>query len=279
MATEDSTSESPSPSPSPTNGGVQARATALLGRPKLWLLPTVLTGLLALLLSLLYMGGIVSPNRDLHDLPIGIVNADRGAPLPGQKENLGAQIVQAITTDTSGGDKAEWRELSLSRAQDELDSGKLYGALVVPDGFTASVAALTGTSATARPALTVLTNPGKGSLGSSLASQITTQAAHQASQTIGEQLTASAKGASATTKLLLADPVAVTPRSAIPSAPTAAWASAPSTTRCCSCWPGSSAPTSSATGWTPLSATPTTRSAPGTRAAPPCRSPAPRRCC
>lgn len=219
MATDDSTSDTPSPSPAPALSaspapapGVQARATALLGRPRLWLLPTVLTGLLALLLSLLYMGGIVSPNRDLHDLPIGIVNADRGAPLPGQKENLGAQIARAIMTDTSGADKAEWRQLSLAQAQDELDSGKLYGALVVPDGFTASFAALTGPSATARPTLTVLTNPGTGSLGSSLASQITTKAARQASQTIGKQLTASATGANATTKLLLADAVAVTPQ-------------------------------------------------------------------
>ncbi|MFF3377586.1 YhgE/Pip domain-containing protein [Streptomyces sp. NPDC002680] len=211
MPADDSqSSETSSETPSPAAVRVQARAGALLGRPKLWLLPTVLTGLLALLLSLLYMGGIVSPNRDLHDLPIGIVNADRGEPLTGQRENLGAQIVQAVTTDTSGGDKAEWRELSLAKAQDELDSGKLYGALVVPDGFTASVAALTGTSATARPTLTVLTNPGKGSLGSSLASQISTAAAHQASQNIGKQLTASATGADATAKLLLADPVAVT---------------------------------------------------------------------
>ncbi|MFI1358503.1 YhgE/Pip domain-containing protein [Streptomyces sp. NPDC020898] len=213
MTADNSTSEPPSPA----GAGAQARAIALLGRPKLWLLPTVLTGLLALLLSLLYMGGIVSPNRDLHDLPIGIVNADRGEPLTGQKENLGTQITRAVTTgpsDTSGtsggGDKAEWRQLSLARAQDQLDSGKLYGVLVVPEGFTASVAALTGTSATARPTLTVLTNPGKGSLGSSLASQITTQAAHQASATIGEQLTASATRADGTAKLLLADPVTVT---------------------------------------------------------------------
>ncbi|MGW1718109.1 DUF3533 domain-containing protein [Streptomyces sp. NPDC002156] len=211
MPADDSPSSGTSAEPpSPAAVRMQARATALLVRPKLWLLPTVLTGLLALLLSLLYMGGIVSPNRDLHDLPIGIVNADRGEPLSGQQENLGAQIVRAVTTDTSNGDKAEWRELSLAKAQDELDSGKLYGALVVPDGFTASVAALTGTSATARPALTVLTNPGKGSLGSSLASQITTAAAHQASQNIGKQLTASATQADATAKLLLADPVAVT---------------------------------------------------------------------
>ncbi|EPD62291.1 MULTISPECIES: YhgE/Pip domain-containing protein [Streptomyces] len=187
----------------------QARAVNLLGRPKLWLVPTVLTGVLALLLALLYMGGIVNPQGSLHHLPIALVNSDTGKPPPGQKQNAGAQIAAAITSDTST-DKAEWRTLTRARAQDELDSGKVYGALVIPPDFTASLTALTTADATRRPTLTVLTNPGKGSLGSSLASQITTAAAHQASQSIGRQLTKAAGGqADSTTKLLLADPVNV----------------------------------------------------------------------
>ncbi|MFD9433557.1 YhgE/Pip domain-containing protein [Streptomyces sp. NPDC060002] len=188
--------------------GQQARAAALLRRPKLWLVPTILTGLLALLLSLLYMGGIVSPQSDLHDLPIALVNDDTGKPPTGQKQNLGTQVAAAITSDTSS-DTADWRQLTRAQAQDELDAGKVYGALVIPADFTDSVAALTSANATARPTMTVLTNPAKGSLGSSLASKITTTAAQQSSQTIGKRLTAAASGANSTTKLLLADPVNV----------------------------------------------------------------------
>ncbi|MGW0950350.1 YhgE/Pip domain-containing protein [Streptomyces sp. NPDC002623] len=201
------TSDATPPDATSPGAGPQARATALLRRPKLWVAPTVLTGLLALLLSLLYMGGIVNPQGDLHDLPIALVNADTGKPLPGQKQNLGTQISAAITADSAGG-KAEWHTLTRAQAQDELDSGKVYGALVIPSDFTDSVAALTTARATERPVITVLTNPGKGSLGSSLASQITTAAGHQASQTIGKQLTTAT--ADSRTKLLLADPVAVT---------------------------------------------------------------------
>ncbi|MGW6838524.1 YhgE/Pip domain-containing protein [Streptomyces sp. NPDC054949] len=187
----------------------QATAATLVRRPRLWLVPTVLTGLLALLLSLLYMGGIVNPNWDLHDLPIALVNDDTGKPPAGQKENLGAQVTTAIAADTGGG-KADWRTLTRAQAQDQLDSGKVYGALVVPAGFTNTVTALTTSRATEQPTITVLTNPGKGSLGSSLASQITTKAAHQASRSLGRQLTASAgTRSSPTVKLLLADPVNV----------------------------------------------------------------------
>ncbi|MFF3674654.1 YhgE/Pip domain-containing protein [Streptomyces sp. NPDC002120] len=187
----------------------EVTAAALVRRPQLWLVPTILTGLLALLLSLLYMGGIVNPNAELRDLPIALVNEDTGKPPPGQQQNLGAQITASIAADPAGS-KADWRELSLAQARDQLDSGKVYGALVIPAGFTDAVTALPTAAATRLPTLTVLTNPGKGSLGSSLASQITTQAAHRASRGVGEQLTAAA-GASATpsTKLLLADPVDV----------------------------------------------------------------------
>ncbi|MFD8981540.1 YhgE/Pip domain-containing protein [Streptomyces sp. NPDC059564] len=187
----------------------EVSAATLLRRPKLWLVPTILTGLLALLLSLLYMGGIVNPNAELRNLPIALVNDDIGKPLPGQQQNLGSQITAAIASDTAGG-KAQWRTLTRAQAQDQLDSGKVYGALAIPAGFTDSVTALTTTGATQQPTIVVLTNPGKGSLGSSLASQITTQAAHRASQSVGRQLTASAAAqTSPTTKLLLADPLNV----------------------------------------------------------------------
>lgn len=193
-----------STTPAPTG----LRATALLGRPKLWLIPTVLTGLLALLLSLLYMGGIVNPNRELHDLPIALVNSDTGKPLTGQQQNLGTQIAHSIVTNTSSR-AAGWRQMTRAQAQEELDAGKVYGALVIPSDFTNSVAALTTTNATARPTITVLTNPGKGSLGSSLASKISSTAAQQASLTIGKQLSAAATKADATQKLFLADPVRI----------------------------------------------------------------------
>ncbi|MFF3013795.1 DUF3533 domain-containing protein [Streptomyces sp. NPDC057939] len=187
----------------------EATAAALLRRPQLWLIPTILTGLLALLLSLLYMGGIVNPNADLRDLPIALVNDDIGKPPAGQQQNLGAQITAALAADTAGG-KADWRTVTRAQAQDQLDSGKIYGALVIPSGFTDSVTALTTPGATGRPIITVLTNPGKGSLGSSLAGQITTRAAHTASQNIGRQLTAAAGDrVNPTTKLLLADPVEI----------------------------------------------------------------------
>ncbi|WP_443042724.1 DUF3533 domain-containing protein [Streptomyces sp. NBC_00344] len=176
----------------------------------MWLVPTILSALVALFLSLLYMGGILNLRGNLHHLPIALVDTDQGPSLPGQRQTLGEQLSRAVIASTPAG-TVQWRRIDQAQMQDQLASGKIYGALIVPADFTASVAALTTPRAAVRPALTVLTNPGLGSLGSSLASQITQGAAHQASLTIGRQLTAQATGKGSDTRLrvLLADPVTV----------------------------------------------------------------------
>lgn len=199
--------------------GAGVSAWQVLRNPKVWVVPTVIVGLLALLLSLLYMGGILNPRTDLHRLPIGLVNSDQGAPVGGRPENLGAQVTAGIAGAPDPQGYVSWRVLDKAAATEQLASGKLTGALEVPAGFTAAVAALGASAqqAPARPTITVLTNPGVGSLASSLASSISQQAAHQASSQLGESLTAQARaqgllqagGASNAAQLLLADPVTV----------------------------------------------------------------------
>ncbi|MFJ2097396.1 YhgE/Pip domain-containing protein [Streptomyces anulatus] len=184
-------------------------AGALLRHGKLWIAPGVLTGLLALLLSLLYMGGILTPEGSLHRLPIALVNQDTGKPSPGARQNLGTQLTDRIIASTPE-DDVQWRRLTHEAAQDQLAAGKVYGALVVPPDFTSTVRSLAGAHPQ-RPTLTVLTNPGMGSLGSSMAGKISQQAAHESSSAIGRQLSSSPEltGAPAATRLLITDPVAV----------------------------------------------------------------------
>ncbi|MBP0449167.1 DUF3533 domain-containing protein [Kitasatospora sp. RG8] len=204
------------------------RASQVLRNPKVWVVPTVIVGLVGFLLSLLYMGGIINPRADLHRLPIGLVNSDQGATVGGQQQNLGAQITAGIANAPDPGDQVDWRLLDRAGADEQLSSGKIAGALEVPAGFTAAVAALgapAGPQPPPRPTITVLTNPGVGSLASSLASSISQAAAQQASTQLGRTLTAqaqaqaqtqqpsgqagSAGGASNAAALQLADPVTV----------------------------------------------------------------------
>ena len=137
---DEPTPTTPAPSRTPRPA---PRATTLVRRPKLWLIPAVLATLVALFLSLLYMGGILNPNGNLHRLPIALVDADTGAPLPGQQQNLGTQVAQAVVAGCADRASSTGSGSARREAQDMLASGKVYGALEIPADFTASVAALT----------------------------------------------------------------------------------------------------------------------------------------
>ncbi|MGW2212143.1 YhgE/Pip domain-containing protein [Streptomyces sp. NPDC001781] len=199
---------------SPHASGPGVSAAQLLGRWKLWLMPAVLSSLVALVLSLLYMGGILTPESSLHRMPVALVNQDTGEPLPGQRANVGTQAARAVLSSGSADDRVRWRPTTWAKARDELASGRVYGALVIPADFTATVGALATPDAKSRPVLSVLTNPGAGSLASSLAGRITQNAAHEVSVAVGRQLSASpaVKRAGAATRVLIADPVEVRTR-------------------------------------------------------------------
>jgi YhgE/Pip-like protein len=183
----------------------------------LWIANGVITGMLALLFAVFYVGANIDPVDHMTKLPVGLVNADRGAAVGGKQVNLGAQITESVKKSTVSGDKIDWQVMGEKEMKEELGKGKLYGAFVVPADFTSSITALTGTTATgtpARPTLTVLTNQSAGSLGSGLARTATTQAAENASLQVGRELTAQT-GARQTklpgaARVLLADPAAVT---------------------------------------------------------------------
>lgn len=183
----------------------------------LWIANGVITGVLALLFTVFYVGANIDPVDHMRNLPVGLVNADKGAAVGGKQVNLGAGITESIKKSTASGDKIDWKVMDEKEMRKELGKGKLYGALVVPADFTSATTALTS-AATAgdptRPTLTVLTNQSAGSVGSSLARTATTQAAEGASLQVGKELTSQIGTGQAklpaAARVLLADPAAVT---------------------------------------------------------------------
>jgi YhgE/Pip-like protein len=181
----------------------------------LWIANGVITGVLALLFTVFYVGANIDPVDHMTKLPVGLVNADEGAAVGGMQVNLGAQVTESIKKSTTSGGKIDWKVMDEKEVKEELGEGKLYGALVVPGDFTSSATALTGTATVGipvRPTLTVLTTQSAGSLGSSLARSASTTAAESASLQVGKELTAQTRQAKlpAAARVLLADPAAVT---------------------------------------------------------------------
>ncbi|GAA3368008.1 YhgE/Pip domain-containing protein [Streptomyces sannanensis] len=214
----------------------RAPGRKVLRRRSLWLPSALILGLLSFVLSLLYMGANNDPVGATHDLPIALVNADKGVTVGGKQINIGAQITSKVAHSPDLKDKVAWKQVSRSEAEEMLGKDKAYGALVIPENFSASVAALAlPQQDPKRPTMQVLTNPASGSFGSGMAAEINQKVAHAASTELGKQLSQQAKQQAAQAEkkpshhaqqqadhavkaeqpstaeqLLLADPVAVT---------------------------------------------------------------------
>ncbi|MET8429599.1 DUF3533 domain-containing protein [Nocardia sp. NPDC004860] len=207
---------------------LRASARGLLRSKSLWLPSALILGLLSLVLSLLYLGANNDPVGSMKNLPIALVNADQGTQVAGKQINLGAQITPQISGAADLKGKVAWKLVDRHTADDLLAKDEAFGALVIPEDFSASVAALAGPAhhEAHPPTMTVLTNPAAGSFGSSMAAEInrkvvqstsaqvglqlaqvlSQQAAHQAATGSAEQPTA--PGAAA--QLMIADPVKAT---------------------------------------------------------------------
>jgi uncharacterized phage infection (PIP) family protein YhgE len=104
---------------------------------------------------------------------------------------------------------------SLATAQHRMDTDKAYAAIVIPRGFTTGLLRVyqmaPGAESPTLPTVTVLTNQRAGTLGTSLASNISEPALTAVLQQINKQLAASAPTASsAAANTLRSDPFRIT---------------------------------------------------------------------
>ncbi|MEV6975766.1 ABC transporter permease [Kitasatospora sp. NPDC093806] len=194
------------------------RATAIWRRPKAWL-TAVVGALLAVICTSTYLGASIDPQGRLHDLPVGVVNADTGAAAGGERVELGRLALDGVLQQGATQHRIAWQDLgSQEQALDRLADDRVYAVLVIPPDFSRSALGLLtaeGAGASAapgeRPALTVLTNPGAGGVAASLSQTAATAAAAEASARLGRQLLDRATGTPGPAlRLLLADPVRVT---------------------------------------------------------------------
>ncbi|GAB2879560.1 hypothetical protein GCM10027074_54840 [Streptomyces deserti] len=56
---------------------------------------------------MLYVGADIDPVDHTKKLPVGLVNADRGASAGGKHINLGAQLTESIIRSTASGRKID----------------------------------------------------------------------------------------------------------------------------------------------------------------------------
>ncbi|WP_028476212.1 YhgE/Pip domain-containing protein [Nocardia sp. CNY236] len=161
----------------------------------LWPL-SVLIGL-ATLLGVMYLHYVVDPEKNLHDFPIALVNQDLGEVTSsgddaGQRVNFGDQIARALVQGVPS-DKVDLRLLGINEAEQQMQYGQVYGAIIIPSDFSKQLTILgVGSVVPAdirQPTITVQTNPRAGPYATQIMLRVSDQATAEANKRVGEQLT------------------------------------------------------------------------------------------
>ncbi|WP_062991412.1 YhgE/Pip domain-containing protein [Nocardia anaemiae] len=167
-------------------------SSARRSRVRVWLAPAIVVSLLMALLATMYLAYVVDPAKHLHGFPIALVDQDSGDVIGGKPTNVGKQISDALVRQTPS-DKIDLRVLGISEAQQQLNSGNVYGAIVIPSDFTKRLGIFAAASVVpgdvTQPIITVYTNPRTGSFSPQVVQTVAGNALTQANQTVGKQLT------------------------------------------------------------------------------------------
>ncbi|MEU0502913.1 ABC transporter permease [Nocardia sp. NPDC005998] len=195
----------------------------------MWLAPIAVLTLFMALLATMYLDYVVDPEKNLHDFPIALVNQDVGdtigAPGREQQVNFGNQITDALRQGIPA-DKVDLQVLGINEAQLKMQSGAVYGTILIPSDFSKRLGILGVGSVVPgdiqRPALTLQTNPRSGAFVTQIVTTIGTQALTQVNEQVGKQLTeqvraqltpppggAPAPELTGATRVALADPVQI----------------------------------------------------------------------
>ena len=193
------------------------RARDLLKVRAVWILPLILGSAVVVLITAFYVGSVVDPLAHLQDLPVAVVNQDRGAVIGTRQVKIGQQVQRGLSGSTAVSGRLALTDTTLSSAEQAMDRGASYATVVIPPGFTASLLSRAGVSASGpgpgRPQIVIWTNQRAGTIGASLATGVLQPGLQAASRQVGRQLAAfvpAARASSLLTRDFLADPVTVT---------------------------------------------------------------------
>jgi YhgE/Pip-like protein len=191
------------------------RAGRLLRVRAVWVAALVVGSLVVAAMTALYIASATDPLAHLSGLPVAVVNQDRGAAVGAQRLEIGQQIEAGLLAAPAVTGRLRLEPLTLSQAEQAMDRDGLYATLVIPPGFTANLLTATGLRpgvAASAPQVEIVINQRAGSVGTSLATGILQPALSVASRQIGRHLAplVPAAAQAPATRLLLADPVAVT---------------------------------------------------------------------
>ncbi len=132
-----------------------------------------------LLYSFLYLNAFWDPYSKLSTLPVAVVNEDQGGIYDGKPDNFGQKLIDKLKDNKNLG----WEFVDRATADEGLQKGKYYLALVIPKDFTGKV--LTASSNKPEQAeLLYLPNQSKNYLATQVGNRVMAEVKEQMSQEV-----------------------------------------------------------------------------------------------
>ncbi|HEX2742414.1 MAG TPA: ABC transporter permease [Rubrobacter sp.] len=118
-------------------------AFRVLATPRVWGPILGVVTVLALIFYA-YLAAVASPQENLEDLPVALVNEDRGGDLGGKEINLGNAVAEKVTDpDSPAAGTVEWmRPDTREEALKGIGNNEYYGAIVIPKDYTQRISDL-----------------------------------------------------------------------------------------------------------------------------------------
>ena len=119
------------------------QALRVIASLRVWLIIAGVAAVLALI-YFAYLAAVASPEENLKDLPIALVNEDEGGKLGGQEVNLGGRVVENVTDpDSPVAETVEWTRLGgRDEAMEGIGNDEYYGAIVIPADYSERISSL-----------------------------------------------------------------------------------------------------------------------------------------
>ena len=142
----------------------------------------ILLSVVVIILSIFMSTQIPTVNPKITDLPLAIVNQD--------KNETTTAMIEKLKENSTLNDKVslKWVEVgSKDEAIEKMNNKEYYGAIVIPENYTKSLATLVSSN-TKAPEFTVLVNQGMNSQLSTQVSQILTQVVNKSGELASTQI-------------------------------------------------------------------------------------------
>lgn len=107
---------------------------------RLWASKPMRMGLIGILLvpliyCVIYLSAFYDPYDNLQNLPVALVNEDRGAVRGGEEINVGDELVIELQRDS----KVKWELTDRKKMEEGFDKGFYYIGIVIPSNFSRAV--------------------------------------------------------------------------------------------------------------------------------------------